>query len=355
MRVPGLYHAPPSRLWLATANAASSDKPSRFNSQAREEEEATRKMTTTTGILVTTILGAVVLTTLAASADAQGCNNDAVQAGDLCVDRYEASVWETTDSATITEIKGGEIQSGADLSLATQRGAAGDDYGAACPDDAAGCLDHYAVSIPGVAPSNSLTWFQAAAACRNSGKRLLTNAEWQAAALGTPDTGGADDGVTTCNTDSTFAIALTGSRSACISDVGAFDMVGNVFEWVADWVPRSTACPGWGGFSDDAMCLAGAETASGPDALRRGGFFQDGTDAGPFSVEQTIPNNFGGLSQGFRCARTACCTLTLPGTSQAPVVWLPGAIGAVLFAGLWSIHRMRKGPREGFGAQSIDP
>jgi hypothetical protein len=36
---------------------------------------------------------------------------------------------------------------------------------------------------------------------------------------------------------------------------------------VADWVPLSTACTGWGGESDDRMCLAGASTeVGGPGA-----------------------------------------------------------------------------------------
>jgi formylglycine-generating enzyme required for sulfatase activity len=61
--------------------------------------------------------------------------------------------------------------------------------------------------LPGVlqlrrrAPALYLTWFQAQQACMSVGKRLPTNAEWQAAAAGTPDTGDADDHATTCNTD----------------------------------------------------------------------------------------------------------------------------------------------------------
>ena len=47
----------------------------------------------------------------------------------------------------------------------------------------------YAVSIPGVQPTACTTWFRANQACLLSGKRLLTNREWQAAAAGTPDPG----------------------------------------------------------------------------------------------------------------------------------------------------------------------
>src|SRR5205085_2914595 len=106
-----------------------------------------------------------------------------------------------------------------------------------CPITGNGCKDVYAVSIPGVLPAGFLSWFQALAAARNSFKRLPTNAEWQAAALGTPDPG-SDNGLTDCNT-TTDALSLTGARSNCVSDVGAFDMVGNVWEWVADAVPHS--------------------------------------------------------------------------------------------------------------------
>jgi hypothetical protein len=97
--------------------------------------------------------------------------------------------------------------------------------------------------------TSPITWFQAQEACANAGKRLPSNAEWQVAANGTPDPG-PDNGTTDCNTASTFAVALTGSRSNCVSARRAFDMVGNLYEWVADWVPASTGCPLWGSFTE---------------------------------------------------------------------------------------------------------
>jgi len=221
---------------------------------------------------------------LAALAEAKkGCAPDAVAVGPVCVDTYEASVWWVPPANTglINKIKKGTATL-ADLLAAgaIQYGVSSDDYGPGCPDTGNGCVNFYAVSIPGVTPSAFLTWFQATAAARNSDKRLPSNAEWQAAALGTPD--GAP-----CIVNA-VGPGLTGT-AGCVSDVGAFDMVGNLWEWVADWVPLSTVCPGWGAFSDDDMCLAGASTTGGPGALLRGGYFDLGTAAGVFAVDGTPP------------------------------------------------------------------
>ncbi len=237
------------------------------------------------------------------------CAPDAVQAGTTCLDRYEASVWRvpeptTTNAGLVKKIQLGRATQ-ADLVAAgaTQLGTAGDDY-APCAGGGENCAnDIYAVSLPSVLPSASITWFQAQEACANARKRLPTNAEWQVGANGTPDPG-PDDHATDCNTFSAFAVVPTGSRSSCVSARGAFDMVGNLFEWVADWVPASTACPGWGGFSDDNMCLAGASTtANGPGALLRGGDFGHGPAAGPFTVSASFGPSVFGPSIGFRCTR----------------------------------------------------
>jgi hypothetical protein len=79
-------------------------------------------------------------------------------------------------------------------------------------------------------------------------------------------------------------------------------MVGNINEWVADWVPKSTFCPGWGSFSDDFMCLAGADATSGPDALIRGGNRLFGAVAGVFTVGGHKPSESNNVI-GFRAAR----------------------------------------------------
>ncbi len=257
------------------------------------------------------------LTLLAGTAWAQGakplkkCPLDAVVAGTVCMDTYEASVWRVPGPTTINKSLVKKIQDGkATAALltaggATQLGVSSDDY-APCADSGQNCTDDiYAVSLPGVTPSSRMTWFQAQAACENARKRLPANAEWQAAVIGTPDPG-PDNGTTDCNTASTFTVAATGSRSSCKSARGAFDMVGNLYEWVADWVPRSTACGTWSaGVSPtgDTQCLAGAATTGEPGALIRGGDFFLGTDAGPLTVDGGVEPSFADNFLGFRCAR----------------------------------------------------
>lgn len=236
----------------------------------------------------------------AGPAAAKKCPADSVPVGHACVDKYEASAWETTDAATIKNIQKGKIDALSDLALATQRGTTGPDYGAACPNTGNGCKTVYAVSLAGVTPSRFLDWFQAAAACRNAGKRLATNQEWQLAALGTPDPG-TDNGTSDCAVAS--SLSPTGSRNLCMSDVGAFDMVGNVWEWVADWGDVATGCQNWGGAGTDLSCVGGNGAGGIPGALWRGGDFDDGTNAGVFAANGVAAPHYANDVIGFRCAR----------------------------------------------------
>jgi len=239
------------------------------------------------------------------------CPVDAVVSGAGCMDQYEASVWRVPNPTTTNKRLVAKIQQGkATAALLTAGGAtllgrADSDY-APCADSGQNCAnDIYAVSLPGVTPSAFITWFQAQQACTNAGKRLPSNAEWQAAVIGTPDPGG-DNGTTDCNTASTSTVAATGSRSSCVSSDGAFDMVGNLFEWVADWVPRSTACGRWSaGVSPtgDYQCLAGADTTGEPGALLRGGYFNGGAFAGPLAVVSDFEPSTSLFLIGFRCTR----------------------------------------------------
>jgi hypothetical protein len=283
-----------------------------------------RKVSLEIMVAASLVLLASVLVLLASAARAAGqprgplakCPVDAIVSGAGCMDKYEASVWRVPNPTTMNKRLVGKIQRGTatvgDLTAggATPLGTTRDDY-APCADSGQNCTDDiYAVSLTGVTPSAFITWFQAQQACTNARKRLPSNAEWQAAVAGTPDPG-PDDGTTDCNTASTFLVALTGSRSSCVSARGAFDMVGNLWEWVADWVPRSTTCGTWSaGVSPtgDAQCLAGAAETGEPGALLRGGdfgIFGFGPDAGPLAVfgfvePSVVPFS---LAFGFRCAR----------------------------------------------------
>jgi Leucine-rich repeat (LRR) protein len=243
------------------------------------------------------------------------CTPDSVTVGDACIDKYEASVWQTTNAEIITRIKSGLINSSTELEgLATQLGAKTDNYDSVCPNNAAECNNAYAVSIPGVIPADRITWFQAAATCRNAGKRLATNQEWQMAAFGTPDTG-TDNGTTTCNLTGS-ASTQTGTRASCVSDVGAYDMVGNLWEWVSDWWPSVIDSYGsstsqcdldWGFFSDDYNCGARNVTAEGPSTMLRGGdaWVSGGQyRAGPFAIAMTRMPQTENANVGFRCARS---------------------------------------------------
>jgi hypothetical protein len=238
------------------------------------------------------------------------CPDDSVVSGTVCMDKYETSVWRVPGATTINKSLVSKIQQDkatpADLAAggATQLGLASGDY-ASCAPSGQNCVnDVYAVSLPGIIPSGYATWFQAQAACKNSRKRLPSNAEWQAAVMGTPDPG-PDNGTTDCNTIA-FTAVNTGSRTSCVSADGAFDMVGNLYEWVADWVPRSTACGTWSpGVSPtgDFDCLAGAATTGEPGALVRGDNYNVGAGAGPLAVRGDFPPSTAFGNVGFRCAR----------------------------------------------------
>ncbi len=215
-----------------------------------------------------------------------------VKAGSVCIDKYEASVWSSPTGGTQYGVNGV------------------DDY--PCNNNGQDCDNIYARSVPGVEPSGEITWFQAQQALANSGKRLPTNAEWQMAVAGTPDPG-TDNGTSDCNvTLQGFPNGPdpvnTGSRSACVSNWGANDMVGNQWEWVADWDEQAEggACTNWpASYGTDLSCIGrgSGEASNGlPGAIIRGGSFDSSASAGPFAVNAFVPpSNIGSI--GLRGAR----------------------------------------------------
>lgn len=236
------------------------------------------------------------------------CPPDSVSVGPTCVDKFEASMWSIPATAPgggsnallVSKVKQGtarllDLRTGG----AVQVGCTTYPYYHAAfpttfPKSGNWTVPLYATSIRGVFPTACVSWFQAEQACALSGKKLLTNQEWQRAAAGSPE-------YTLCNTES-YVASLTGAKSRCISKWGVFDMVGNQNEWVADWVPRTPGtCPGWGSFSDDLMCFSGADPSSRPAALIRGGSFINEPSAGVFAIVGQTSPDIAISSVGFRC------------------------------------------------------
>jgi formylglycine-generating enzyme required for sulfatase activity len=244
------------------------------------------------------------------------CAADAVKVGVTCVDRYEASVWRipATNASLIARVQKGTA-SRAELVAggATQVGAlppsgcSGDEYGPGFPPNGAWTEPLYAASVKDVLPSTCITWFQAEQACRHAGKRLATNQEWQAAAIGTPDPGAVDDGSTTCATATPAGVA-TGSRAACVSRWKAHDMIGNAWEWTADWGTLAGGCTSWpAGYDGDTSCSGRSSltpaTSYLPSAYVRGGDGRRGADGGVYAFEATREPSTIADTVGFRCAR----------------------------------------------------
>jgi hypothetical protein len=174
-----------------------------------------------------------------------------------------------------------------------------------------------ASSNKGVEPWRFITREQASLACLKAGKRLPTSAEWNLLSVGTPDN------ETVCNINAS-AVVKTGQNSKCISTLGVFDTIGNVWEWTSDDVingvynGRELPLSGYvaqvdtNGVATLTNLTAPSDlfykdyfwsSKEGAYGIMRGGFYGSKSDAGVYAVHaQTLPTA-AGTAIGFRCIK----------------------------------------------------
>ena len=268
------------------------------------------------GIIVT--VGAMLLTTIAikandtfnvprdliggvgASVPASHCPDDMVYVSDsgggFCIDRYEASAGKLCPN----QVPANQFDTNGNLaqSLCTP------------------------VSQKGAAPWVNIPQSQAMELCARVGKHLATNSEWYRAALGTPDDTN-KSGSCVLERIGVAQAEQTGIHESCISSAGAYDMVGNVWEWVdatvVDGIYKDRPLPNEGYVVEADTDGVPAETAMtseivfhndfffidrvGMKGMFRGGFWNMSEKAGVNAVNAANPPSFVGSAVGFRCAK----------------------------------------------------
>lgn len=160
-------------------------------------------------------------------------------------------------------------------------------------------------SAPGAVPQGYISGVQAAAACREAGKRLCSPAEWNLACRGPEDRifpygnarqpgvcndarelhpaveyfGRTDKGVFSllghpCINQLPGGLARTGEHEGCVTPGGVYDLMGNLHEWIGD-----------------------------PAGTFKGGFYVDTVGNGPGCLYRTSAHTFDywDYSTGFRC------------------------------------------------------
>lgn len=164
-------------------------------------------------------------------------------------------------------------------------------------------------------PWRFVSYTQAEQLCARAGKQLISSAVWYRSALGTSDL------VENCALDS--VLAKSGSHPECVSGVGAYDLVGNVWEHVYGSVQQgsfegmSVATSGYVAVvNENGIPVTSAaepnviygsdymwSQSEGNFTMLRGGFYGSRTDGGIYTVHAHIEPGFGSGAIGFRCMK----------------------------------------------------
>ncbi len=160
-------------------------------------------------------------------------------------------------------------------------------------------INYYDASEYATFPVVYASWDVAASYCRWAGRTLPTEAQWEKAARGTdgriypwgnqaPTCRLANFGNCVADTNA------VGNYPKGVSPYGAYDMAGNVYEWVADWYGE--------GYYSQSPSANPTGPSSGDSRVVRGGTWSD--DA--LRVRATDRNynrpDFDNFYYGFRCA-----------------------------------------------------